>query len=190
MLLRRNSVLKASALSSYVLHTAAACSDMRTAKQSTNTEWLLLLLLLHPFNGLFSRTTWLSWYQKGETSLNLNDGVLRWQCHQLDWTVCKESGWWKTNNNKYDCQRHKWPYKYEQCHVYSQCRRLITDFLRLLMLTTAGTVAEIAVAKWLACLTAVREDPNSNDTVGGCLSRQRLQYAAFGTGCTGRYCSA
>ena len=58
------------------------------------------------------------------------------------------------------------------------------------MLTTAGTVAEVLVAKWLACLTEVRGDPNSNDTAGGCLSRQRLQYAAFGTGCTGRYCSA
>jgi len=28
---------------------------------------------LHPFNGLFSRTTWVSWYQKGKTSLDLND---------------------------------------------------------------------------------------------------------------------
>jgi len=40
----------------------------------------LLLLLLYPFNGLFSRTTWVSWYQKGETSLDLNeardDGVM------------------------------------------------------------------------------------------------------------------
>jgi len=29
-----------------------------------------LLLLLHPFNSLFSRTTWVSWYQKGKTSLD------------------------------------------------------------------------------------------------------------------------
>jgi len=40
----------------------------------------LPLLLLHPFNGLFSRTTWVSRYQKGKTSLHLNearyDGVL------------------------------------------------------------------------------------------------------------------
>ena len=40
----------------------------------------VLLLLLNPFNGLFSRTTWVSGYQKGETSLDLNeakdDGVL------------------------------------------------------------------------------------------------------------------
>jgi len=33
---------------------------------------LLLLLLLHPFSGLFSRTTWVSWYQKDKTSLDLN----------------------------------------------------------------------------------------------------------------------
>jgi len=35
---------------------------------------------LYPFNGLLSRTIWVSWFQKGETSLDLNetrdDGVL------------------------------------------------------------------------------------------------------------------
>ena len=49
----------------------------------------LLLLLLAPF----SRTTWLSWYQKGNTSLNLNeardDGVLACLWRQL--TICKQS---------------------------------------------------------------------------------------------------
>ena len=49
---------------------------------------LLLLLvppppLLHPFNSLFSRTTWVSLYPKGATSLDLNEardgGVLGWQ---------------------------------------------------------------------------------------------------------------
>ena len=53
----------------------------------------LLLLLLLPFNGLFSRTTWLSWYQKGETSLDLNDerddGVL--QCSGISWAICKSA---------------------------------------------------------------------------------------------------
>ena len=55
---------------------------------------LLLLLLLHPFHGLFSRTTWVSRYQIGKTSLDLNeardDGVLWWQWHQLDYmqTIC------------------------------------------------------------------------------------------------------
>jgi len=49
---------------------------------------LKLLLLLHPFNSLFSRTTGVSQYQKGKTSLDLNeardDAVLGWQRHQLD----------------------------------------------------------------------------------------------------------
>ena len=59
--------------------------------------WLLLLLLLlppHPFNSLISRITWVRWYQKGKTSLDLNkagdDGVLGWQWHRLDHmqTIC------------------------------------------------------------------------------------------------------
>jgi len=41
-----------------------------------------------PRNGLFSRTTWVSWYQNGKTSLDLNeatdDGVWGRQWHQLD----------------------------------------------------------------------------------------------------------
>jgi len=32
-----------------------------------------LHLLLRPFNGLFSTTTWVSRYQKGRTSLDLNE---------------------------------------------------------------------------------------------------------------------
>jgi len=46
------------------------------------------------FNGLFSRTTWISRHQKGKTSLDFNearhDGVLGWQWHQLDHmqTIC------------------------------------------------------------------------------------------------------
>jgi len=51
----------------------------------------LLLPLLHPFNGLFSRTTWISRYQKGKTSLDFNeargDGVLG--CSGISWTICK-----------------------------------------------------------------------------------------------------
>jgi len=42
-----------------------------------------------PFNSLYSRTTWVRWYEKGKTSLDLNeardDGVLGWQWHQLDY---------------------------------------------------------------------------------------------------------
>ena len=51
----------------------------------------LLLLLLHLFNDLFSRTTWVSRYQKGKTCLDLNeardDGV--WGCSGISWTICK-----------------------------------------------------------------------------------------------------
>jgi len=55
---------------------------------------VLLLLLLHPFNGLLSRTTWVSRYQKGKTSLDLTeargDRVLGSRWHQLDHmqTIC------------------------------------------------------------------------------------------------------
>jgi len=34
---------------------------------------ILKLLLQHPLNGLFSATTWVSRYQKGKTSLDLNE---------------------------------------------------------------------------------------------------------------------
>ena len=48
---------------------------------------------MHPFNGLFSRTTWVSRYQKGKTSLDLDDarddGV--WGCSGISWTICKQS---------------------------------------------------------------------------------------------------
>ena len=54
---------------------------------------ILLLLLLHPCNGLFSRTTWVSRYHKGKTSLDLNDarddGV--WGGSGISWTICKQS---------------------------------------------------------------------------------------------------
>ena len=48
-------------------------------------------LLLHTFNGLFSRTTWVSRYQNSKTSLDLNearDDGMQW--HQMDHirTIC------------------------------------------------------------------------------------------------------
>jgi len=47
-----------------------------------------LLRLLHRFNGFYSRTTWVSWYKKGKTSLDLNEardnGGWWGQLHQLD----------------------------------------------------------------------------------------------------------
>jgi len=48
----------------------------------------ILLGLLRQFNSLFPKTTCVSRYQKGKTSLDLNEarenGVLGWQWHQLD----------------------------------------------------------------------------------------------------------
>ena len=47
----------------------------------------------HLFNGLSSRTTWVSWYQKSKTSLDLNEarhsGVLVWS--GIRWTICRTS---------------------------------------------------------------------------------------------------
>ena len=41
-------------------------------------------LLLQPFNGLFSRTTWVSRYQKGTTNLDFTGARdSEWQWHQL-----------------------------------------------------------------------------------------------------------
>ena len=45
---------------------------------------LLLLLLLHPFNRLFSNTTWVSQYQKGKTSLDFKWGE-RWWSFGMQW---------------------------------------------------------------------------------------------------------
>jgi len=45
---------------------------------------LLLLLLLHPFNGLFSRTAWVSRHQKGKPFwILLEQEMMGWQWHQL-----------------------------------------------------------------------------------------------------------
>jgi len=53
----------------------------------------LTTTLLHPFNGLFSWTTWVSRYQKGNTSLDFNeardDGV--WGGSGISWTICKQN---------------------------------------------------------------------------------------------------
>jgi len=60
------------------------------------------LLLLYPFKGLFSRITWLRKYQKGKTSLDLNeargDEVLGRQWHQLG-HMQTISTWLQTNNH-------------------------------------------------------------------------------------------
>jgi len=66
-----------------------------TLPDSSINHSLLTMVLepLHPFNGLFSRITWVSRYQKGKTSLDLNeargDEVLGYS--GISWTVCKQS---------------------------------------------------------------------------------------------------
>ena len=47
--------------------------------------WLpLLYTYTRPFNGPFSGTTWLSWYQKGKTNLDFTEARdSEWQWHQL-----------------------------------------------------------------------------------------------------------
>jgi len=75
-------------------HTYGCLPSDKVCPLTRTTLLINQLPLLHPFNGLFSRTTWVSRYQKGKTSLDLNeargDGVLGWQWHQLDHmqTIC------------------------------------------------------------------------------------------------------
>jgi len=46
---------------------------------------LLLLRLLHPFNGLFSRTTWVSRHQKDRPVwILMEQEMMGWHWHQLD----------------------------------------------------------------------------------------------------------
>ena len=46
---------------------------------------VLSATLPHPFNGLFSMTIWVSQYQKGKTSVDLNEAS------GISWTICKQS---------------------------------------------------------------------------------------------------
>jgi len=72
-----------------------AIPDSIHRKHSTDFKFILReaqQLLLHPFNGLISRTIWVSQYQKGKTSLDLNeardDGISG--CSGISWTICKQ----------------------------------------------------------------------------------------------------
>ena len=76
------------------LHIVSHCA--LTPEMTHCIQLLLLLLLmpqLHSFNDLFSRTTWVSQYQEGKISLDLNearvDGV--WGCSGISWTICKQT---------------------------------------------------------------------------------------------------
>ena len=53
---------------------------------------ILQLVLLHPFNGIFSRTTWVSGTRKVKPVwLNeaRDDGI--WGCSGISWAICKQS---------------------------------------------------------------------------------------------------
>ena len=57
-------------------------------------------LILHPFKGLFSRTTWVIWYQKGKTSLDLNEerggAVLKCKQSGTLFTIGRTTVFWRT----------------------------------------------------------------------------------------------
>ena len=88
--------LRSSLHSGYWIVTASCSSVQQPQTTTTTTE------LPRRFNGLFSRTTWVSRYQKGNTSLDIkearDDGVLGMQRHQLDHmqTICTSL---KTDNH-------------------------------------------------------------------------------------------
>jgi len=66
----------------------------RWRKWSTFISWwymLHILLLLHPFNGLFSRTTWVIWHQKGKTILDFNEA-------RNDGVAVASAGWMQNIN--------------------------------------------------------------------------------------------
>jgi len=69
---------------------ARCCSSMRPLSIIVNYYYTL-----HPFNGVFSRTTWVSRYQKGKTSLDLNDALQQMtgfvDGSGISWIICKES---------------------------------------------------------------------------------------------------
>jgi len=50
-------------------------------------------LLLHPFCGLFSISTWVSQCQKDKTSLDLGDAIDDWVFGSsgISWSICKHS---------------------------------------------------------------------------------------------------
>jgi len=50
----------------------------------TNLFIVIIIITTQPFNGLFSRTTWVSRYQKGKTKLDFTEARdSEWQWHQL-----------------------------------------------------------------------------------------------------------
>ena len=58
-------------------------SSAKTAIKLTDRK--KTITLLHPFNSLFCRTTWVSWHQKGKPFwILLEQEMMGWQWHLLD----------------------------------------------------------------------------------------------------------
>jgi len=69
--------------SRFMKHTFTWCDGYNL--RSSSTSHRILLLLLHLFNGLFSRTTWVSRHQKNKPFwILLERERIGWQWHQLD----------------------------------------------------------------------------------------------------------
>jgi len=62
---------------------SADLKDMQSLAKH-NKHYKYISTVLQPFNGLFSRTTWVSRYQKGKTNLDFTGARdSEWQWHQL-----------------------------------------------------------------------------------------------------------
>jgi len=60
-------------------------SQQHTAPLKLHHSIVMPALLLHPFNGLFSRTTWVSRHQKGKPLwILMKQEMMGWQWHQLN----------------------------------------------------------------------------------------------------------
>ena len=67
----------------------AGCNGNKTDITSHN-NWYKTHTHTHPFNGPFSRTTRVGWYQKGKTNLDFTEARdSEWQWHQLG--ICKSA---------------------------------------------------------------------------------------------------
>ena len=85
----------------------AICPDAESVYMYVTVSPLALLLLLHPFNGFFSRTAWVNQYRKGKTSLDLNELTCWWRadcacftnvCRCVDWVrlLWNWTSWWRS----------------------------------------------------------------------------------------------
>ena len=69
--------------SSTILCTYISCIHFLSGVKATTIK--VLLLLLHPFNGICSRSTWVTQHQKGKPFwILLEQEMMGWQWHQLD----------------------------------------------------------------------------------------------------------